>query len=63
MEYVIDHMLLAWGRRNGRLPPEASDAEHDDDVPEMVHHMRRKSYYVRRPDEEDSPYRAPNLRN
>ena len=54
MEYVIDHMRLSCGKTKGRLPPGDSDAEHA--VPVAVRRIRRKSYYVRRPDEEGAPY-------
>ena len=58
MEYRIDIMRLQWDRRNGRFPPDDSDVEKDD-VPILPHRMRRKSYYVRHPDEEGSPYAPP----
>ena len=56
MEYPIDIARLYWGKRNGRLPPDDSDGEHDADVPVLVRRMRRKSYYARNPCEEDAPY-------
>ena len=55
MEYVIDHMHLAWGNPIGRFPPGDSDAEHDGG-PVSAHRMRRKSYYARYPGERGAPY-------